>query len=79
MKHRLKMFLKLISYCGLFNGLSNQLKLTLGFTNNIKLKGIKYPFKLRKHTSDKATFEQVFLNKEYDLDFIKNLKIIIDG
>ncbi len=79
MKHKIKVLLTLIQYFGIWHGLKLQLQLLTGNTNSIKLPNYKHAFSLRKNTSDKSTFEQVFLNNEYHLDFIKNPKVIIDG
>jgi hypothetical protein len=79
MKHKIKVLLKLITYYGIWHGLKLQLQFILGQTNTIKLPSFKYSFSLRKNTSDKSTFEQVFLNDEYNLNFIIDPKVIIDG
>jgi len=79
MKHKIKVLLNLIQYFGIWNGLKLQLQLLTRNTNSIKLPTYKHAFTLRKNTSDRSTFEQVFLNNEYHLDFIENPKVIIDG
>ena len=79
MKHKIKVLLTLIQYFGVWHGLKLQLQLLIGATHSIKLPSYKFPFTLRKNTSDQSTFEQVFLNNEYHLDFIKDPKVIIDG
>jgi FkbM family methyltransferase len=79
MKHKIKVLLKLISYYGVWHGLKLQLQLLTGNTNSIKLPPFQHAFSLRKNTSDNSTFEQVFLNDEYNLNFIKDPKVIIDG
>lgn len=79
MKHKIKVLLNLIKYFGVLHGLKIQLQLLTGNTKSIKLPNYQYDFTLRKNTSDRSTFEQVFLNNEYHLDFIKNPKVIIDG
>jgi FkbM family methyltransferase len=40
--------------------------------------GLKYPVYLRKNTSDIKTFQQVFHNKEYDLEINFEPKVIFD-
>lgn len=79
MKHRLLILLRLINYFGLIQGLKIQWQLLSGNTKSIKLPSYQHSFSLRKNTSDNSTFEQVFLNNEYNLNFIRNPKVIIDG
>ncbi|MEZ4754822.1 MAG: FkbM family methyltransferase [Bdellovibrionota bacterium] len=40
---------------------------------------VKYPFVLRNHTSDVHTFEQIFMNHEYDFNVKSTPEIIIDA
>jgi FkbM family methyltransferase len=54
------------------------LKIQLKLTAKINFPGIRYPFRLRPDTSDIPTFYQVFLYREYDINF-GNPEVIIDG
>ena len=64
---------------GPVNGISNLLKVYTGNMNNIRIKGFKHPFKLRKSSSDVAVFNQVFIEKEYNFDAGFSPRFIIDG
>ncbi|UPQ78464.1 FkbM family methyltransferase [Flavobacterium azooxidireducens] len=64
---------------GIIKGIEIYLKLKLGIVSSLKVPGIKYPIKLRPGTSDIRTFYQVFVKKEYDIDFNLIPKVIIDG
>ncbi|MFM7016329.1 MAG: FkbM family methyltransferase [Bacteroidota bacterium] len=79
MKHQLKIFTKLFLHFGFIGGLKIQLQLIFGHVQKLNLKGYPFPISLRKNTSDILTFYQVFLNNEYDLDFAKSSRVIIDG
>jgi FkbM family methyltransferase len=48
---------------------------------HVRIPGCRSPLALRAHTSDIATFEQIFLDKEYEFDFSKEFspKLIVDG
>ena len=71
--------LRYIRHLGLASGASIFFKIKTGNTNNIRLKELKHPFKLRKASSDIAVFHQVFINKEYKLKAGFNPRFIIDG
>ena len=60
--------LRYIKRLGLASGASSFFKIKTGNTNNIRLKELKYPFKLRKASSDIAVFYQVFMDKQYKFD-----------
>jgi hypothetical protein len=79
MKHKIKVLFKFISFFGIWHGLKLQLQFVFGYIQSVKLPSFNHPFSLRKNTSDQSTFEQVFLNDEYNLNFIKDPKVIIDG
>lgn len=69
-------------FCKLFGikyglRLYNQFKLSK--LNNIQLPHIAHPISLRSGTSDEPTFFQVFIDNEYDLKYIPNPKLVIDG
>ena len=68
-----------INRLGLASGASSFFKIKTGNMNNIRLKGLKHPFKLRKASSDIAIFYQVFMDKEYKFDAGFNPGFIIDG
>ena len=68
-----------INRLGLASGASSFFKIKTGNTNSIRLKGLKYPFKLRKGSSDIAVFYQVFMDKEYNFNAGFNPGFIIDG
>lgn len=55
-----------------FSGINLFIKNLLGNTKNIKLRTFKYPFSIRKNTSDITVFKQVFLEGQYDfkIDFV---------
>ena len=64
---------------GPVNGIANLLKVYTGNMDNIRIKGFKHPFKLRKSSSDVAVFNQVFIEKEYNFDAGFHPRFIIDG
>ena len=75
-------FIELFRYInrlGLASGVSSFLKIKTGNTNNIRLKGLKHPFKLRKKSFDIEVFQQVFIGKEYHFNAGFNPGFIIDG
>ena len=71
--------LRLISTFGFWNGLWLSIRFGFGRIENIQLPNISHPLSLRPDTSDYETFYQVFLVDEYNVDFVKNPKVIIDG
>jgi FkbM family methyltransferase len=71
---------KFITKFGLSRGLYLACKLQIGFCNKLVIPNIKHSIKLRKKTSDIPTFWQVFVNKEYDINYGKIIpKTIIDA
>ncbi|MEO7210138.1 MAG: FkbM family methyltransferase [Chitinophagaceae bacterium] len=64
---------------GLWNGFIIYFKLKFNQLNKIHVPGILYPISLRKNTSDKAVFDQVFLQDAYALEISFAPKIIIDA
>jgi FkbM family methyltransferase len=62
----MKKVIRCCKYFGVSSGMVVIVKLVLQRLNSIKLPCIKYPFMLRKNTSDARVFEQVFLNREYN-------------
>jgi FkbM family methyltransferase len=79
MKENLKLLYRFSSLFGKINGIRLFVNLKFGKLTNIQVPGIKSSISLRKGTSDVPTFFQVFLNNEYDINFIDNPKVIIDG
>jgi len=70
---------RLIRLFGLKHGILLFFKLKLKNTDRIQLPGIAHPFTLRKGTSDIPTFKQVYIEQEYNINFIQNPKVIIDA
>lgn len=64
---------------GLLDGFILWLNLEVFETSTISVPGIKYEIILRKNTSDKNAFKQIFLLNEYDLFDFKNPKTVIDA
>ena len=48
-------------------------------TERVSLKNIRYPIKLRGNSSDYLAFDQIFTDKEYDIDLPFTPKVIIDA
>ncbi len=46
---------------------------------DLRLPGIKHGISLRKETTDLPTFYQVFLENQYDIPYMENPEIIVDG
>jgi FkbM family methyltransferase len=90
-------FKTLLRFCNRFGwirGCILYLKITHGYTTNLNVPNIKYPFTLRKGTSDIGVFYQIFLHRHYmalnnnnnnalslldKFQHLKDKKIIIDG
>jgi hypothetical protein len=64
---------------GLLDGFILWLNLEVFETSTISVPGIKYEIILRKNTSDKNAFKQIFLLNEYDLFDFKSPKTVIDA
>lgn len=79
MKDNIKLLFRLINLFGTLAGVRMFVNFQTGNLSNIQVPNIKTSISLRKGTSDIPTFFQIFLYNEYDLNFIKNPKIIIDG
>lgn len=63
-------------------GVISAIKLKLGSSSNlmkVDRKGISAPFFLRLKTSDVETFEQVFLDEEYEFDINLSPSVIVDA
>ena len=72
-------FYMFVKSFGKFNGLFLALKFKFDIINNLKLPGIRTNIFLRKNTSDKATFFQVFLKRQYNIRFPIKPEVVIDG
>ncbi len=55
------------------------IKMKTGQWNNWELKKLKHPFSVRNNPYDYATFEEVLLREDYDLDLDFTPKTIIDA
>ena len=55
------------------------LKMKTGNWNNFNLKKLKYSFSFRNNPFDFATFEEVILKEDYNLNINFNPSTIIDG
>lgn len=79
-KRLMRMLIKYIQRFGLITGI--QIRLVFSFKKGIitiSIPKIKYPIKIRAKTSDIPTFEQIFLNEEYNLPVDIKPRLIIDG
>lgn len=64
------------------SGVISAIKAKLGSSNDlmkVERKEIKNPFYLRLKTSDIPTFDQVFIQQEYDFDTVRTPKVIVDA
>ncbi|MBA4054232.1 MAG: hypothetical protein C0490_05935 [Marivirga sp.] len=78
----MEQFKLLVKFCisfGLWNGPKLFLKINAGMVKDLKVPRIRYPFTLRKGTSDIPTFYQVFLYNEYKITYPNKPKVVIDG
>lgn len=64
---------------GLWNGLKIYSKLKFNWLHSIQVPGISFPLSLRKNTTDKAVFDQVFLQDEYNFPISFTPEMIIDA
>ncbi|MBS1731183.1 MAG: FkbM family methyltransferase [Bacteroidetes bacterium] len=69
----------LIDQYGLRYGIIIYLKLKLNRLHKIRIPGIFYPICLRKNTTDKAVFDQVFLSQEYHFNVPFTPQVIVDA
>jgi FkbM family methyltransferase len=79
MKLNLITLLRFVKNFGIIKGLALFYKFIFGKLNNLKIPGIKSRLWLRSGTSDVNAFYQIIIRKEYDIPFISNPEIIIDG
>lgn len=79
MKQNISLLKRFISLFGLKYGTQLFISFKLKKLSNIRLPNLKTSISLRNGTSDIPSFFQVFVYKEYDINFISHPKIIIDG
>ena len=78
MRWKLKIMIRFFLRFGLVSGVILFIKFKLGRVKSIKVPNIKHPFSLRHGTSDIPAFYQVFLERQYNIDFAKP-QVIIDA
>ena len=59
--------------------ISIYLKIKKGNYDSFRLKKLQHPFSMRKNPYDYATFEEVLLREDYNIDFGFEPRTIIDG
>lgn len=64
---------------GLLNGLRLCFQFMFNNLDNIQLPAFKHAFSLRRNTSDVTLFHEIFLNNEYNLNFIKEAQVVVDA
>lgn len=64
---------------GLFHGVRLFALFQLNLTNRMRIPGIKHPISLRKNTSDIPTFQQIFLDREYNTFLGDKVNNIVDA
>jgi FkbM family methyltransferase len=64
-----------------FKGIVIYLQLKFNATESISLPGIKHPIRMRPTNTDKITFKEIFIKKEYDISVPASIdvKFIIDA
>jgi FkbM family methyltransferase len=62
-------------------GIVIYLKLKLNATDNFRIPGLLYPISMRHTVTDKVTFREIFIRREYDIELPPtiNVKCIIDA
>ena len=78
MKIRLILLLRFISRFGLIQGTRLFIQFQVGKLDQIRIPNLVHPLRLRPETSDPKLFQQIFLEREYEVDF-HNPSIIIDA
>lgn len=76
------MFRRLSRYArrlGWSKGLEVYLKTRLPGTVNFTLAGLRAPLAMRTGTTDRTTFEQIFIDEQYDLSLVVSPRLIIDA
>lgn len=79
MLKKIKILLKFYNIFPFLSAIKLSFNFLIGNFQKVQLPNYKTPFYLRKNTSDFRTFVQVFLDNQYNLNFDRNAKIIIDG
>lgn len=72
-------YLKLLQHIGFWSGTRIFIQLQFNFIQRLVIPNIEHPVFLRKGTSDVLAFHQVFLYKEYNIEFKEKPRVIIDG
>lgn len=78
MTNKFKIFIKFLLRFGLFYGVKLYFQFLFKNLKCIKLPNFKHSFSLRPNTSDVILFYEIFLNNEYNLNFIKDGKQVLD-
>jgi len=78
LKSRIRLFLRYIDTFGL-KGIIMFVEIVFGLSEKISIPDIKHPIIIRKDTTDKYVFRQIFIEKEYDIEFEDQPKLIIDA
>lgn len=78
-KKNLEELFRFIQRFGPTTGVYLYFKIKLGSQQNIKIPGIKFPFSLRKGTTDYETFYSVILHRQYRFNYAIIPETIIDG
>jgi FkbM family methyltransferase len=76
---QLKLLVKFFISFGFWHGPRLFLEINTGRLENLRVPRIRYPFSLRKGTSDIPTFYQVFLYNEYRITYPQQPRVVIDG
>lgn len=72
-------FSNLKKYLSFREAISIYLKIKKGNYDGFRLKKLQHPFSMRKNPYDYATFEEVLLREDYNIDFGFEPRTIIDG
>lgn len=82
LNYRIRVFLLLFAKYwekfGFITGTFLFFKFKFGMLDNLKLPNLRHPLKLRNSSSDIQTFNQIFIENEYDINF-EVPQTIIDG
>jgi FkbM family methyltransferase len=79
MANTIKHLYRFIRSFGSTKGFNLAMKYRFDRIEDLKLPGIKGKFSLRSNTTDKATFYQVFIKKQYNIGLPEKPNIIVDG
>ncbi len=72
-------YVKLLKHMGPWDGTRVFLQLLFKRTNRLVIPNLRHPLSLRQGTSDTLAFHQVFLYKEYEIQYGETPRFIIDG